>query len=176
MPNQNRQNPYSPSGRQDIFGDGTPIQGRPFDLDGISKQELAELKRYLAASERRRGPVVMNPSAGSVHRQEQNMPWRAQAQGEVLRENRKAEIEIREKRVLNLARQTHQGLLANLGVYYGIPEFTTIFERAQDEREREKRGEEVKKNVTHANLLVAAEQYDLQRVAALLGLKAKGKK
>lgn len=167
-------NPFSPSGRYDVFGDGTPSQGQPFDMEKLSPSELLELRKYLNEFDTRRKPISYNPSAGSIHRKEAEKPWRKQSNIIIQEENVKARKELKEKRILALARQTHKGLIQNLGVCYGIPELTTIFRYAQNDRELEKNGSEIKnKNTKYASLLVAAEQYDLKRIASILGLKSK---
>lgn len=165
---------FEPSGRKDVFSDGTPFSGRPVDLNSMSKDELIELQKFLQSKSPETAKVHHNPSAGNIHAKEQNCPWRRDPAIQIANENAKALTEQQEKRVWGLATQTHKGLMHSLNINYGVAELSTKLRLAQSQRIREQNGEELSsKDISAAALLVAAEQYDMRRVATILGISAK---
>ena len=167
---------FRPAGRSDVFSDGTPIGGRPLDVDSLSKVELLQLQNDILGSLKDATSVHFNPTAGSIRAKECTSPWMTDTNHKMTMENEKAQNEQVEKRVLGLARQTCEGLEHSLGISYGVAELSTQLRNGQLQRMRESNGEIIeKKDVVAASLLVAAEQYDLKRVADTLGVKPKEK-
>lgn len=116
--------------------------------------------------------IQFSPSAGEIHRKESERPWRQQAKEMIHKETIEAQTERFEKRIWGLARQTQQGLLQSYGINYGIAELSTKLRIGMRQRRMEMNGEAVeKKDVQAAGLLLAVEQYDLKKIATLLGVK-----
>ncbi|CAK4078737.1 unnamed protein product [Aphanomyces euteiches] len=155
--------------KHDVFGDGTPYEGlNEVDVDKLSSSVISSVEASLAKPKRH---IHFNPSEGDVHRRERNQPWRLDGNRKLAAINQRAEEEQWEKRRIGLAKQVHDGLLHNYNVYVGIAEVANVLKIGQDQRRMEKNGHVVvaNKDIAAAALLVAAEKYDLPRVAVLLG-------
>ncbi len=158
-----------PNGTQDVYSDATPCDGKkaPLSLENMSKAQLLEIRAHL---EKPRKVVRHNPSAGEIHAQEASAPWLAAAATAVTLENEKAAAEQREKRIWGLARQTTVGLKNRFNLNYGVAELATKLRVGDAQRSTSNNSE---KDGNAAALIVAVEQYDLKRIALLLGLKPK---
>ncbi|ETW08070.1 hypothetical protein H310_02436 [Aphanomyces invadans] len=151
--------------KHDVFGDGTPCEGDEVNLDKLPSAFIASVEASFAKPKRR---INFNPSEGEVHRRESNRPWRLDAHRKLLATNQRAEEEQWEKRRIGLAKQVHEGLLHNFNIYVGISEVGNIIKVGQDQRRQEQQGLSVNKDIAASAILVAAEKYDLARIAVLL--------
>ena len=164
---------FDDPGRQDLFCDATPCNGVPIGeamVPGTGDRQVVEFL------ETARGSVHPNPGAGSIHRREACGQWRQEATNRIAEENDKAELELQEKRVFGLAKQTSAGLSHSLGVRYEMTSIANYLRLAF----RFKRGEVAGLDqqptklaeCEHASLVLdAALQYDLRRVAKLLSTR-----
>ncbi|KAF0690151.1 Aste57867_18439 [Aphanomyces stellatus] len=152
--------------KHDVFGDGTPCEGDEVDLDKLPHDFVSHVEASLAQAKRK---INFNPSEGDVHDRERHRPWRLDGNRKLAAINMRAEEEQWEKRRIGLAKQVHEGLLHNYNIYVGISEVGNIIKVGQDQRRLEKEGHGVaNKDISASAILVAAEKYDLARIAVLL--------
>ncbi|OQR90416.1 hypothetical protein ACHHYP_05526 [Achlya hypogyna] len=153
----------------DAYTDGTPCEGDETNIDSLPPDVLASLEASLTLKSQQRRKIPFNPSEGEVHDRERNRPWRIGINNKIALANQKAQEEQWEKRRFGLAKQVHEGLLHNYSIYVGISEVSNIIKVGQDQRRRETNGEVVEnKDIAASAILVAAEKYDLARIAVLL--------
>ncbi|ETV85676.1 hypothetical protein, variant 2 [Aphanomyces astaci] len=152
--------------KHDVFGDGTPCEGDEVDIDNLPPSLIASVEAGFSKPKRR---IPFNPTEGEVHARESTRPWRLDGHRKLLAANHRAEEEQWEKRRLGLAKQVHEGLLHNYNIYVGISEVGNVIKLGQDQRRQEQQGLlPVHKDIAASAILVAAEKYDLARIAVLL--------
>ncbi|EQC29025.1 hypothetical protein SDRG_13181 [Saprolegnia diclina VS20] len=155
--------------KHDAFGDGTPCDGAETSLDSLEAGDLAAFESTVALRSQQRRKIDFNPSEGDVHDRERGRPWRVAINAKIAAANERAQEEQWEKRRFGLAKQVHEGLLHNYNIYVGISEVSNVLKVGQDQRRRETQGDVVEnKDIAASAILVAAEKYDLARIAVLL--------
>lgn len=111
-----------------VFADGTPSDGKPFDMDSRTVRNWRG--EYNSVTMKRRRKLAANPPASQIHKGEHGAPWRRKYDDEIMEERRIAEVEVQKKRVTLLSQQTCRGMMRVFGVRYDVTEFGNILHQA----------------------------------------------
>lgn len=148
------------------------------DLADSAADETSSSSLALTSNEPPRRKILCNPSAGDTHRRERGSPWRSDVDEKIRVANAKARDEQQEKRRWGLAKQIQDGLMHTYGKNYGVAELAMLIKEGMVLKMQQQQGKPVDlrpQEVTHVQLLAAAEKYDLKQVVVLLDKFPKGR-